>query len=102
MYRLKSRITLICLKCIEKFYCCGYWTKNSFIVALTTFQRVANVQNDHMPLTFVEKKRQNSTAFLLAINPKQIDCVIKFDILRAAEYNKSSTLQVSTLQIVSV
>ena len=49
-----------------------------------------------------KKKRQNSTAFLLVIHHKQIDCIMKFDILREAEYNKLSTLQVSRLQIGSV
>ena len=34
------------------------------------------------------KKRQNMIAFLLAIHPKQIHCVLKFDNLRAAEYKE--------------
>ena len=36
------------------------------------------------------KKRQNISAFLLAINPKQIHCVLKFEKLRAAEYKQVS------------
>ena len=40
------------------------------------------------------KKRRNSIDLLFkAIHPKQVDCVMKFDVGRAAEYNKSSTLQ---------
>ena len=36
------------------------------------------------------KKRQNITAFLLAMHPKEIHCVLKFDKLRAAEYKQVS------------
>ena len=36
------------------------------------------------------KERQNITAFFLAVHPKQIQCVLKFDKLRAAEYKQVS------------
>ena len=68
--------------------------KNSVIFAHTTFKRVADVLKGHLTLTFLKKKRQNNTAFLLAFTHKQIDCDIKkkkkeMDILRAAEYTES-------------
>ena len=47
MHRRKIRITLIYLNCIEKWYYCGYWTMNRFIVAINTFQNEANVLNVH-------------------------------------------------------
>ena len=59
--------------------------KEFIYIDLTALQRLAKVQNVYMRLTFGKE---------LANHPKQIDCVMKFDILRAAEYNKSGTLQI--------
>ena len=50
----------------------------------------------------LDRKRQNNTVSHLANHLYQVNSVMKFDILRAAEYKKSTTLQVPPLQIVSV
>ena len=49
-----------------------------------------SISYGHVCMMQLGKKRQNITPFLLAMHPKQIHCVLKFDKLRAAEYKQVS------------